>query len=81
MSQRILQAHLKTAKTNAQSKVFKRACKTDPSKNFIFFLQRLKKLKHPTLKLTKKQTVNDCKTNAGQGFKHSIENTPVANIG
>lgn len=29
-SQRILQAHLKTAQATAQSKVFKRACKANP---------------------------------------------------
>ena len=29
-SQRILQAHLKTAPANTQTKVFKRACKADP---------------------------------------------------
>jgi hypothetical protein len=29
-SQRILQAHLKTAQATAQTKVFKRACKADP---------------------------------------------------
>ena len=31
-SQRILQAHLKTAQATAQTKVFKRACKADPKK-------------------------------------------------
>lgn len=30
ISQRTLQAHLKTAQANAQTKVFKRACKADP---------------------------------------------------
>ena len=37
-----LQAHLKTAHANANSKVFKRACKASQEKNFKIFLLRFK---------------------------------------
>jgi hypothetical protein len=40
-----LQAHLKTAQATAQTKVFKRVCKTDPKKI---------ELKNPTLQKNKK---------------------------
>jgi len=50
-----LQAHLKTAPANAQTKVFKRACKADPKeKLFLKNFQRFKKNKTPDTQPDKK---------------------------
>jgi len=47
-SQRILQAHLKAPQINAKPKLSKELSKPTQKKNFRFFFQRFKKLKHPT---------------------------------
>ena len=54
MSQRNLQAHLKTAPISAQPKFLKELAKPPQERSSIFF-NAFKKLIHPTLKPTKKR--------------------------